>query len=270
MLSTRQELEAQIRTDSAGRYYAVYGGLTLHSVYQPIFADKQRIIGFEALLRIKNSEGQFIRPDLFFAGNMFSFRDQVSVERLSRAIHIRNFANSAMRDFKLFLNLLPKASERFLNNKRMTSLLMQRLDELGIQSQQIVMELIELDANCDNNLYRSIKHLQALGFSIAIDDYGVQASDEKRVRLLKPDILKLDQTLLHKYMLGDKSDIQQALALGDHLNAQTVIEGIESEDEFNQMFDLQINMYQGYHLARPNSMSVLADKLPGITTKKHN
>jgi EAL domain-containing protein (putative c-di-GMP-specific phosphodiesterase class I) len=270
MLLTRQELEAHIKTDSAGRYYAVYGGLTLHSVYQPIFANKQQIVGFEALLRIKNSEGQCIRPDLFFSGYTFSSRDQVSVERLSRAIHIRNFACSPMREHKLFLNILPKASEHFLCNKATTSVLMQRLDELSIAPQQIVMELIELDAACDNALYRSIKHLRELGFSIAVDDYGVQASDEKRVRLLEPDILKLDQTLLHRYMLGDGSDIQKALSLGEQLNAQTVIEGIESEDELNQMTDLQVGMFQGYHLARPNPMRVLADQLAGLVTKKGN
>lgn len=261
MLSTRQELEAHIRVDSAGHYYAVYGGLTLHSVYQPIFASKTSVVGFEALLRIKNSEGQFIRPDLFFSSNLFSFTDQVSVERLSRIIHIRNFASSPMRDYKLFLNLLPKASESTLNNSSMTRLLMQRLDELELHPQQIVMELVELDANCNQGLYRTIKHLQQLGFAIAIDDYGVQASNEKRVRLLEPDILKLDQSLLHQYMLGDPASIEQAITLSSQLNAQIVIEGIETEKDFHQMLELDVSLYQGYYLAKPKPIDELYQEL---------
>ncbi|MEZ8385060.1 EAL domain-containing protein, partial [Vibrio splendidus] len=99
------------------QFIAKYQDLTLRSVYQPIFDSSMTQIGVEALVRISNSKGAIVRPDHFFHSDETSCTDKINVERLSRAIHIRNFAQSTIRHLHLFLNVLPNVGELFAAEK---------------------------------------------------------------------------------------------------------------------------------------------------------
>ncbi|MDN3685809.1 EAL domain protein [Vibrio sinaloensis] len=129
------------------QYIAHYNGLVLSSVFfQPIFNIARRVVGVEALVRIREKNGESIRPDLFFGTNLYSDVDKLNVERLSRIIHLRNFfSRSALRDKQLFLNVLPIAGERLSLEDLKNGLLAQRIKALNLDNKQIVMELIELD-----------------------------------------------------------------------------------------------------------------------------
>lgn len=256
MCFERRELESRIEIDKNGYYYAIYNDMLLNSVFQPILNNGSVIIGYEALLRIKFADGRHLRTDLFFKSPHYSFDCKIFVERLSRAIHIRNFAHSTKRHTHLFLNTIPQSNEYFLNNDRNTKLLMQRLNELELSSSQIVMEIVELNSYNEARLLRSIVHLKELGFSIAIDDYGVESSTTSRVNLVQPNILKIDKSLLEDFTLGKQQGLCEALDLGAKINAQTLVEGIETEEQFLSISELNVGMYQGFHFASPVKLDV--------------
>lgn len=252
----RRELESRIKQDKNGHYFAKYNGLLLKSVFQPILKNDTDIIGYEALLRITANDGSSIRTDLFFKSINYSFDCKIFVERLSRAIHIRNFALSSKRNARLFLNTIPRSNEYFLNNSRNTKLLMQRLSELELKPSQIVIELVELGSYNEKRLLQSIDHLKDLGFVIAIDDYGVECSNIDRVNLVKPNIIKLDRSLLEEFTCGNQQALHEAIDLGTSINAQTLVEGIETEQQFKSISDLNVGMYQGFHFATPFRLDV--------------
>lgn len=256
MLFNRQQLDSFIGQDSDERYFACYDGFRLLSLFQPIFSSRKKILGYEALVRIFNKEGNLIRANELFQDPLVSFEFKGVIEKLSRIIHIRNFAHSPIREGRLFINTLPKANEIFLSNAENTKELMDSLEELEIKPSQIVIELIELNAKDDIQLQKSIQHLRSLGFTIAIDDFGIAASNPNRVHLIQPNIVKLDKSLLQQYSLGNKQEMLDALALCSKINAQTVIEGIESEEQFIDLTQLDIGMYQGFHLAEPKPLEV--------------
>ncbi len=256
MYFERRELESLIKRDNNGYYFATYNGLLLNSVFQPILKSDTHIIGYEALLRIGSIDGHEIRTDLFFRSDLFSFDCKMFVERLSRAIHIRNFALSSKRHSTLFLNTIPRSNEYFLNNSRNTKLLMQRLDELEIKTSQIVIEIVELDSYNPRRLKQSIDHLKELGFTIAIDDYGIDSSDVHRVELVQPDIIKLDKSLLDDFINGNQRGLCEALDLGESINAKILIEGIETKEQFLSISGLNVSLYQGFHFAPPLRLDV--------------
>lgn len=66
LLATQDEFQTHLFIDDAGSYCAQYDGFILRSVFQPIFDKQMNIFGYEALLRIQDSNAQPIRPDLFF------------------------------------------------------------------------------------------------------------------------------------------------------------------------------------------------------------
>lgn len=92
------------------------------------------------------------------------------------------------------------------------------------------------------------------GFDIAIDDFGSEYSNSERVDLINPTIVKIDRMLLSQYMAGEQEKLLEAVAIAKAYGAQTVIEGIENQQQLDTMRALNINMYQGYYLGMPESM----------------
>lgn len=259
ILSSQSQFQQCLQLTDDKQYIANYNGLTLSSVFQPIYNIERQIVGVEALVRLNESNGESIRPDLFFGTNLYSYVDKLNVERLSRIIHLRNFSRSALREKKLFLNVLPIAGERLCLEDLQNGLLVRRIKALGLRHNQIVMELIEQDCENQHYLELAMYRLRENGFSVAIDDFGVRASTKERVLQIEPQILKLDRSILLNYMEGNQTALIKSIALAQSVNAQVVIEGIETEQQFNLMRQLDIDMFQGFFLAFPLPLPCIYD-----------
>ncbi len=98
-------------------------------------------------------------------------------------------------------------------------LLKQVICEADLRREQIVMELVELSGD-ESFLYKATKELSDGGFKLAIDDYGINASTIERVKCVRPDIIKMDRSLLLKYEDGDFSALIEALALAKELSSK--------------------------------------------------
>ncbi|MGR5301545.1 EAL domain-containing protein [Vibrio alfacsensis] len=253
MMSISQLLDCILKQVD-GQYIAQYKHLTLRSVFQPIYHKDLSIVGLEALVRISNQDGLLIRPDQFFQSNCIPAEDQINVERLSRLIHINNFSQSKFNNNKLFLNVLPTAAELLAQDIAYRNLLNRTIIQANLRRDQIVIELVELDARNETLLYKATRDLSNNGYLLAIDDYGIDASTIERVRSVKPNIIKIDRSLLLRYENGDLSCLMEALALAQETSSKTVMEGIETEHQLNLVKKLGFDMYQGYLLAMPQAL----------------
>ncbi|MBD1558670.1 EAL domain-containing protein [Vibrio sp. S9_S30] len=253
ILSNSENFTLCLKQDKSGEHYAEYDNFVLRSVFQPIFNSDKEIIGVEALVRMSDRAGETIRPDLFFHTNTFCIETRIDVEALSRAIHILNFAQSKHRNKQLFLNALPDPEHNLFHDLS-RFVLVHRLGELKIRTKQIVIEFLELQVNDNQMLSRVTSLLTQNGFGIAVDDYGQQASTKDRVKLINPSIVKIDKSLMNDFMGGIASPLLSALRVAAEVGAKTVIEGIESKEQFEHMVSLNIDMFQGYHLAHPEPL----------------
>ncbi|WP_300181084.1 EAL domain-containing protein [uncultured Aliivibrio sp.] len=254
LLVTQEQFQTYLFLDDDGSYYSKYDGYLLQSVFQPIFNIQQTIIGYEALLRIYDHDMQPIRPDLFFKDTTRTVKQILNIERLSRIIHIRNFSLFSQRSTQLFLNILPESAIHFHTNKIQnlnTSLLESRIQELGLSPQFVTLELLELHYHDKDKLLAAIEDIKSYGFNIAIDDFGSEASSEERVSLLRPNILKIDRSLLLKYENGNTEPIMSAIALARNQKALIVIEGVETAKQYEDMKLLGIDYFQGFLLGKP-------------------
>jgi EAL domain-containing protein (putative c-di-GMP-specific phosphodiesterase class I) len=135
-----------------------------------------------------------------------------------------------------------------------SNLLKQAIIEADLRREQIVMELVELDASDENCLYKATKELSDNGYMLAIDDYGVDASTVERMKSVRPNIIKIDRSLLLRYESGDFTCLMEALSLAKDIRSKTAMEGIETEHQLNLMKKLGFDMYQGYLLAMPQTL----------------
>lgn len=255
VISSKTEFNTHLYQDNQNLWCAKYHDLELSSVYQPIFDQSREILGFEALLRVKNTQTQIpIAPNIVLDTNQYSIEDCINIDRLSRIIHIRNFAQSAKASYKLFLNILPISNEYNMSQAYPSNLLIERLRELGLSPEQIVLEITESNSSSEDLLCKAGEYLKQSGFQIAIDDYGSFASDIRRIDLIHPQIIKLDKGLLDAYCSGQTRVFEDILQLCHATNIPTVIEGIEDPEQLSLMKSLGIDYFQGYYLARPTPL----------------
>jgi diguanylate cyclase (GGDEF)-like protein len=106
---------------------------------------------------------------------------------------------------------------------------------------------------------RLLSELSAIGVKIAIDDFGTGYSSLADLRHLPVDQLKIDTSFVLN-MHRDPNDaviVKSVIDLGHNLGLQTVAEGIEDLDTWQQLTNLGCDSAQGYFLAKPMPASDL-------------
>lgn len=118
----------------------------------------------------------------------------------------------------------------------------------------IILEITESDLlDYTTEVMLTIDALRDRGALVAIDDFGIGFSNIQRVVTLRPDIIKLDITLVR----GIDADtmLQGAVAaimlFAEQTRAQVVAEGIETPEERECLIDLGVHYGQGYLLGVP-------------------
>ncbi|RKP52787.1 sensor domain-containing phosphodiesterase [Trinickia fusca] len=248
---TLEGILPHLRRDDEG-WRIAYQGVTLRSVFQPIISiTHKRVVGYEALLRPTDAAGRPIPPDELFS-RAPSMGDALALERLARCVHFANFAEQNVEKSWLFVNALPRL---FRTGWPYRPFIDELCDHFGLPPQRIVIEMIEQPASDEALFERTIDTLRERGLLIAIDDFGTGFSNFDRIWRVRPDIVKLDRSLVWR-MATAGNDHQFATELVTMLHrAGTMVlgEGVESENELLTMMEADVDFLQGYWLGLPHA-----------------
>jgi diguanylate cyclase len=101
--------------------------------------------------------------------------------------------------------------------------------------------------------------LRALGYRIAIDDFGVGESSLHRLVTLPVDQLKIDQSFAELLATNDRarSVVGGLLTLARTLGLQLVAEGVESPMVADTLHGLGCEFVQGFAIAVPCTIDEL-------------
>lgn len=105
------------------------------------------------------------------------------------------------------------------------------------------------------DLRHELVHLRERGLRIAVDDAGAGYASLRHVLELRPDIIKLDRSLIHG-LAEDRARSLVASAfvsLAGDLGATVVAEGVERRADLQAVRDLGLHAAQGYLLGRPST-----------------
>ena len=226
-------------------------GLTLRSHLQPIYSvRKAGCIGFEALLRVSDADGP-MRPEKLFqrAGED---GDVVLLDWICRALHLRKFATVDKGDRKLFLNTHPEAAVRDAKSARELAELVRYY---GLTPSRLTIEILEAPCADEPSLREAVAAYRALGASIAMDDFGLGRSNFDRIVALRPDIVKIDRSILTRTVGEAKSRrmLPSIVELLHEAGAQVAVEGIESAHEALVAIESGADHLQGFHFAPPSA-----------------
>ena len=100
-----------------------------------------------------------------------------------------------------------------------------------------------------------LEEIKAAGARIAIDDFGTGFSSLAYVHRLPIDALKVDRSFVRDLPQSEKSTnvLRSILDLCDNMGLNCVVEGVETQDQFDLISDLGAAQVQGYYSSKPLS-----------------
>lgn len=213
---------------------------------------KQKIIGFEALVRWYDANGCAIPPMVFIPmaekkGLIFDIERLVIIESLRL---VNKLETEGVVDCQIAVNL----SALHLSLPYFITFLTFQLKEQGVDSERLVIELTETAHIHDkSSLVENVTILRNLGVKIALDDLGTGYAGLERVLDIPCDIIKIDTDFVAR-MLNDDAAIwvvESLIQLGNRLQKRVIAEGIETESQLRSLQHLGCDFGQGFLFTHP-------------------
>jgi EAL domain-containing protein (putative c-di-GMP-specific phosphodiesterase class I) len=212
-------------------------------VYQPIVhLDTGTLAGVEALCRFNDGR----TPEFWFEqcerqGGAVDLDLQIIERALSDL--------PRLPDGYLSVNLSPST----LRDPRLTDLLLSPI----VPTDRIVVEVTE-HARVNDYLeaQRVLGALRRAGVRVAVDDAGAGYSTFQHILQLRPDIIKMDQSITRDI---DTDPARRALAtalviFAGEIGAVVVAEGAETDSELRALKDAGIDRAQGFAISAAQSL----------------
>lgn len=231
----------------------LFGPWQLRSAFQPIFtlkSGKAEIAGYEGLIRPFLAERP-VNPALFFRS--IEKRDRMQVETLTRDLHLSNLKCLPAKDALMFVNIDPSAICSVLDISQTLASIRKSWTKTKKPANRLVCEIIEKNVKSPALLFSLTDAIKANGFGLAIDDYGAEHSDAKRLAHLRPNIVKFDRRWVTR-MLNTPSGYGQIKVFTAKMHGNgiaTVFEGIETLKQLELSELCGATYIQGFALAKP-------------------
>jgi len=123
---------------------------------------------------------------------------------------------------------------------------------------RVVRELTERSiVNDPAGLLRAVEHARRQSVGIALDDVGVTPASLAMMPLIRPDVIKLDLSLIHDQTTPAVAAVANAvLAQAERTGAAILAEGIETELHVSVARSLGAELGQGWRYGRPGGLPV--------------
>ena len=243
LANRRLRTTAQLRNALAG------DGVVVH--YQPsIELATDRIVGVEALVRLRQDDGSLLPPDAFIgiaedAGLIGALGQRVL------EIACRDAAEwlAADPDFMLAVNL----SARQFTDPQLADTIARTVDLAGIPATNLWLEITESALLTGPHVRTAIRTLGLRGVNFAIDDFGTGYSSLALLRDTSVDALKIDRGFVTGLLDNprDRALIIATIDLARAFGLRTTAEGIETELQRSGLAQLGCTYAQGYLWSPP-------------------
>ena len=237
------------RLDSRRKIIDLIAAGKIVTLYQPIVRMGDRSeMAVEALTRGAPGTG------LENAGLLFGSAERhdllVELDRLCRSQALLR-SGHIDEGSRLFVNTLPATirDPQFKDKP-----LIDFLRRAKLAPKRIVIEITEKLVIDNYGLFlETMAYFTDLGMSFAVDDVGAGYSGLESIANLKPSFLKIDMSLVRNVheSVVNREMVKAIVSLGRGIGAEIIAEGIETEDEFAALVDMDVDYGQGYLMARP-------------------
>ena len=219
---------------------------------QPQYDMSRRLVGFEALARMKDDEGNFVSPAEFIpVAENAGIIDEVdnTVFRKS-ALFFGDLIKKTGTNITLSVNVSVKhlMKNDFLDEVR------QVLNTCGVPANQLEIEITEsIMIDSAEKALQCIQEVKDMGIKIAIDDFGTGYSSLSYLNSFPADTLKVDKSFIDQMNQSESSKqyVAAIISIGHVMNFSVISEGVEQLEQVETLRSIDCDYIQGFLWGRP-------------------
>lgn len=225
----------------------------LELYYQPkVDLQRQKVVGFEALIRWHHPKDGFLLPDVFLPALAHTAQEiRLGEFVISEGVKTLTQFSNMGTNYSVCINI----SAQHILSDGFLPYLEESIARLASESRsKLCIEVLESMALKDLN--RAIEVLNAsrrLGITLSLDDFGTGFSSLNYFRRFPVSEVKIDSSFV-KEMLNDPSDktiVLNIINLARGFNRQVVGEGVESVEIAEELAKSGCDFAQGHYFSAP-------------------
>lgn len=214
--------------------------------FQAIYDTKSKKISkYESLMRLEKDDKSVVSifPYLKIA------KDIKIYDGLTKIMILKTFTYMRDKICEFSVNL----DYEDLSNRSLVDFILKFLEDKKFAS-RVIFEIVESEFIDDFKIAENFaKQVREKGSKIAIDDFGSGFSSMENILKLKPEIIKIDGSLIKDL---DKSKehkilVKNILAMAKDLGSVCVAEYVHSKEIFDICVDMEVDFLQGFYLHEP-------------------
>lgn len=217
--------------------------------YQPIVDKSKSIKKLETLIRWNNKKLGYIPPDKFIeyaeeTGEIVKIGYWIIEEVCKNFIELFNSGHI----LQVSINVSPIQ----LMEVDFVEKVEEILNKYNVIWENLCFEITEsvvLDENII--IHDNLLLLNKKGIKIALDDFGTGYASFSYLKKFKLDILKIDKIFIGNGSYVDFKIVNNIKNIAHLLNMETVIEGVETAEQFKVLSNVGCDYFQGYYFSHP-------------------
>lgn len=230
--------------------------------YQPKYSTKdQKAVSAEALVRWRNANGELIPPykfiPLFEKNGMISILDEYVFDTV--CAQQKKWEEEGLQVLPVSVNI----SRSSLYYSDIVEKYEAILRSYHLPAQKVQLEITESAAVNNSEIDTLIDKFHSIGFHMLLDDFGTGYSSLSTLNEMHFDTLKLDKSLIDH--IGDSNGeklLYHIIKLAQSLGLKITAEGVEYQNQFEFLRQLECDDIQGYYFSRPLPMEDYKALLP--------
>lgn len=227
--------------------------------YQPIFNTKTgQITHAEALCRWPSDDANKLFPDQFIP----VAEESTLIHQLGMLVLNKTCENELLfrqyQSISVNISAIQMALPHFIDDIQMT------LQRNNVSPSRLIFEITETSIMKNpENSQKVLAELRAMGSKIAVDDFGTGYSSLSYLKRYPVDYLKIDRDFIND-LTRSKSDhafVLAIISLAKALNLNVIAEGVETQDQQDELTQAGCEYLQGYHLGKPEPVEMTDNML---------
>ena len=239
-------MEQQLKQAIANEEFEVY--------FQPqINPVSGRLLGYEALARWQSPQLGNVSPSQFIpvaeeSGLIVELGAIIAKKAISRhAMWLRQYPHSKL---KLSLNVSPGQ----LMRTQFAEEFIDYIESAGSSCDGICIEVTESAAISDiQHTQNVLNKLTQAGIEVSLDDFGTGYSSLSLLKKLPLSWVKIDRSFISDIEMdsANRDIVHSILLLCHSLGYQTVVEGVETIGQLQEVENIGCDWVQGYFFSKP-------------------
>lgn len=223
---------------------------------QPTVAsdDKSKLFHLEVFSRIEEESGKMLSAGMFMPLaerlGLVSSLDRLVLEKAMQT------TTQALGIDHLAVNVSPAS----LKDEKFRDWVLESLKKLPAGTPKLSFEFAEFSAVQHLDLVRDFgARVQDMGHGYGLDHFGQGFSNFGYLKSLRPDYVKIDRAYTDELKTKDSDShffIGSLTGVAHSLDILVIAEGVENEDQFALLQELNLDAIQGYFIGRPEPIKM--------------